>query len=389
MPRRIAILALATLFLAGASHAIDREDDLARRAINAAARLAGRNLALYEPSRSPKERAASTVAVNGHVMLEAYRSGGGLSFLHAARQAGDSLIAHADMNGDGQTGWGRYWKSDLGDGGNTAFDTGCALELNRAYDDELYDIARIAHFLIALAATTEEERYLATARAAIDATWEDGEATLGGAGFAYFKTEGACDKGWQVKNINMLMAVPIALLARATGEAKYEERARQMLAAERAEIEAGNLGYHARETAKERAGAPGKYIERAQIEKDGGIVCNPETGAGDSCAYHLGLEARSLALAGLALGEPKETWRGDVMKIMSGLEARDADLCLGEVNAKGRAPNLTACAAYYCVFRYFEPRFDERCLTRTAAPAPLSQDTLLGIFWSARLFQDG
>jgi hypothetical protein len=169
------------------------------------------------------------------------------------------LIAHADMNGDGKVGWGRYWKlsGPSGDarGGDTTFAMGCALPRNKAYDDELYDDARITQFLIELYRTTKDPRYLATAKAAIDATWGQGESEAGGRGFAYYKTIGPCDRGWLVKNVNMLMAVPIASLATITGEGKYRERAEKMLWLEHAELDrtvggrtAPNLGYYDTET---------------------------------------------------------------------------------------------------------------------------------------------
>jgi uncharacterized protein YyaL (SSP411 family) len=69
------------------------------------------------------------------------------------------------------------------------------MRTNAAYDDELYDDARVLHFLLEMYRATKGERYLSAAKSAIEATWGYGEATLEGRGFSYFKTSGDCDRG--------------------------------------------------------------------------------------------------------------------------------------------------------------------------------------------------
>jgi hypothetical protein len=348
----------------------------------------------YAPTRAPQEVAASSVAINAHMLLEAYRHDGASHWLEHARIAGDTLLAHADENGDGKTGWGRYWNlaAPSGDssGGNTTFARGCSLPRNHAYDDELYDDARITHFLLELFHTTGEQRYLAGARKAIDDTWDHGEQTFNGNGFAYDKTIGPCDRGWQMKNINMLMAVPMALLAKATGDARYRKRAEQLIYDERAQIEhvvdgkpAPNLGYYSIATSQARAGHRSGYIEAAQTVTGGAIGCNLKTGSGESCTNHLGLEARGLALAERLLGSEPESIRRNVLTIMSGLEARASDMCTTAKTKLGFPLSIAGCSAYYCALRQFSHRFDDLCLARVTTWGTNSQETVLGLFWGA------
>lgn len=343
-------------------------------------------LYLYQPTQNAGERAASAVAVTAQVLLEAYRAGGDSSYLSHAKIAADSLIAHSDMNGDGKVGWGRYWMltGPSGDshGGNTTFGRGCPLPRNRAYDDELYDDARIARFLVDLYQESHDERYLDAAKRVIDATWAYGDATLGGNGFAYFKTIGPCDHGWHVKNINVLMAVPIAKLSSITGELKYIHRARQILIEEHSQIVGGspNFGYYANQTMLSKATDSG-YVNAAQIiSADGSVNCNEHTGSGDSCEFHLGLEARELFSAAKILGL-ESTYAPTARKILDAFFKRDNALCNGETTPAGTKVNRTACSAYYCALRQLDRKYEWLCRHRVSSERSLSQDTILGLFW--------
>jgi hypothetical protein len=379
----------------GKAQAADREAAYRADALKAAAAYDRPASYTYAPRHDPSEVAASTVATNAFILLEAYRADGASHWLDHARIAGDTLIAHGDMNGDGKVGWGRYWKlsGPSGDdrGGNTTFASGCTLARNQAYDDELYDDARITQFLIELYRTTKDPRYLAAAKAAIDATWGQGESEAAGRGFAYYKTIGPCDRGWLVKNVNMLMAVPIASLATITGEGKYRERAEKMLWLEHAELNrtangrpAPNLGYYDTET---MASHPKQiYVRSAQTtDRDQPIVCNMATGSGESCVEHLGLEARSLALTERSLGRDASSYRSDVLTLMRAADTHDAELCASERTKLGHARNETSCVAYNCMFRRLDVHFDDLCYSRVTAWGAKSEDTILGLFWGAQL----
>jgi hypothetical protein len=348
----------------------------------------------YQPQPRPdgSERAASTVAITGHILLEAHAAGGGAIYLDKARTAGDSLLAHPDMNGNGTTGWGRYWAkaagspSIPGDGSNTTFSIGCTLAPNKPYDDEMYDNARVGHFLLDLHLATKDPRYLAATRKMLDDTWNDGEATPEG-GFYYNKTVGACDRGWHVKNVNMLMAVPMALMAKITGERKYQDRIAAMMRAETIEVRrevngrpAPNLGYYAVQTMREHP-TQGTYVQRAQTTDTGtAIRCNPKTGSGDSCWKHLGLEARSIDLVNRILGHEHLATMADVKTVMADVVGTDRALCGADKSPTGFPRNWSHCAAYYCALRRLDDGWSKLCLER-ALPQNLTPDIALGLFW--------
>lgn len=378
-----ALLILFAAISAGSAFA-DQEDWYIATALEAAKKYERERLRTYRPAQDGKEVAASTIAINAHILLEAYRVEGGDHWLQAARGAADSLIAHSDMNRDGEVGWGRYWdlpaSSSDGAGGNTSFSVGCDLPRNKPYDDELYDDARIGHFLVELHRSTGDSKYLEAARQMIDDTWMLGVETFDGKGFAYYKTSGACDRGWLVVNINALMAVPLTYLAHLNPGSRYAHRADRVLFDFRSQLRQGNLGYYAIETATSRSRSPGTYVERAQVRApDGSIECNRKTGAGESCTAHLGLEARSLVIAEQNLGQPND--ESLVRLVMSAMERSDADRCSKERTSLGNARSITACAAYYCMFRNLNPRYNDYCYSRVRAWGAGSQDIILGLFW--------
>lgn len=347
----------------------------------------------YEPKADATERAASTVAITGHILLEAYLAGGGDAYLAKARIAGDSVIGKPDMNGNGTTGWGRYWGTSTspsipGDGSNTTFVQGCTVARSKPYDDEMYDNGRIGHFLLDLHLATKDISYLDATRRMFDDTWAMGETTPEG-GFYYYKTVGACDRGWHVKNINMLMAVPVALMAKITGEAKYRERIAAMMRAEtietRREIDgrpAPNLGYYAVHTMREKP-TQGTYVQRAQTtDLAAAVRCNLKTGSGDSCWKHLGLEARSIDLVNRIIGSETLATATDVKTVMSDVVATDTALCRTDKSPTGYARNWTHCAAYYCALRRMDDGWGRLCRER-ALPAHLTPDLALGLFWGS------
>ena len=385
---------VAALGGAAASPLTDAREAFYRRiAVQAALQFAQPTFFTYSPHSDPQERAASTVAINGHVLLEAHRATGEPALLAQARSAGDSLIAHGDMNGDGKVGWGRYWKlsGPSGDnrGGNTTFARGCVFPRNAAYDDEMYDNARIVHFFLDLYHVTADVRYLRVARQAVDDTWEQGESTHGGHGFSYFKTIGPCDRGWQIKNINMLMAVPLAMLAQITEETRYRQRAEQLIYLERQELNRNfngrstpNLGYYTIETMGAKAQSGG-YVPAAQsLSPEEPVTCNPSTLSGESCSRHLGLEARGLYMAGRMLGYPRDEFSHEIRSIMLGF--RDGALCRLERSPVGLPRSVTACVAYYCALRQIDPHFDDLCYIRVLSWPVGTQDIILGLFWGAR-----
>lgn len=392
---RLSLAMLLALIIGGANAGADplREAEYAALALKAAKSYLPDRYVKYKPHHNPHEVAASTVAINAHVLLEAYLVEKSDHWLKQAQVAADSLLTHSDVNGDGKIGWGRYWAlpGPSGDkaGGNTPFILGCPYLRNSPYDDELYDDARIGHFLVALYDVTKEPKYLDAVRQMVEDTWALGEETLGGRGFAYFKTSGACDRGWHVKNINLLMAIPLAYLARETREDRYQRRAEQIVADYRSQLErrvngspAPNLGYYAVETAVAQAGALGSYVERAQVQApDGSIQCNMNNSSGESCVAHLGLEARSLAVAETYLGRPADHYRPLVRVLLTAMERTDVERCTSERTALGRPRNSTACAAYYCFFRSLESRFDDYCYSRIGEWGLRRQDIILGLFW--------
>jgi hypothetical protein len=364
------------------ARAQDREAIFSDRGMAIANQYDRPNLYTYAPHHDPKERPASAVAVSGHILLEAYRVSHDSRWLKGMRAAGDSLIEHADMRGNGTTGWGRYWPLDTagsdGKGGDTGFSRNCTMKPNAAYDDDFYDNARIAHFLLDLYNVTKEEKYLTAARKMIDDTWSQGQTTRNG-GFYYFKTSGDCDKGWLVKNINMLMAVPMAMLASATNEPKYKERLDAMLRAERAELSGvPNFGYYSVETMAREPRRVG-YVKASQDDgRDRVIHCNPKTKSGDSCVEHLGLEARSLDIVGRMTGNATTE---EVKLIFAEMLRWDPTHCGAEQSEAGTPRSVTSCAAYYCEVRRLDKRYEDLCLERTADPHHTSPEIALGLFW--------
>lgn len=397
----IAIVALATSLLA-ASGAVAEDSTAIEAQLRAAGLARAATYAAdpksytYEPRSDAGERAASTVAITGHLLLEAFLASNERHYLDKAKVAAGTVAAHPDMNRNGTYGWGRYWSksegtpSRPGDGSNTTFSMGCALERNKAYDDEMYDNARIGHFLLELHLVTRDPRYLNATRQMIDDSWTFGEKD-GDGGFYYYKTIGSCDRGWHVKNINMLMAVPMALLSQITGEAKYRERLDAMMKAELAEIRrtidgkpAPNLGYYGVQTMREHP-TQGTYVSRAQTtDLAGPISCNFKTASGESCTAHLGLEARAIDIVLRASGRQDLATASDISMLMAGHEARDQEMCANETTALGRPRSMTYCAAYYCALRHLEPKYAKLCLERTENPGVSTPDIVLGQFWGRR-----
>lgn len=373
--------------------ATDAEQLLLTRALEAVGRYDRAKFYTYQPRFDASEQAASTVAIIGNVLLEGYRIRGTEIWLEHARIAAETLIAHSDMNGDGKVGWGRFWKlsGPSGDaiGGNTSFALDCTLPRNKAYDDELYDDARIAQFLLELHQTTDDVRYLKTAQEVIDNTWEVGEATQNGAGFAYFKTIGACDRGWHVKNINVLMAVPLAILAKVTGDHKYWKRLEAVMLEERSQIRrtvdgrlAPNLGYVSVETMMKKL-TQGGYVARAQTtDLSNAVSCNMTTRTGESCTQHLGLEARSIDLVLRLTGRPDLGSTSDVEVVMEGHLSLDAKLCSSD-RVPYKSANPTYCAAYQCALRRLRPEYADICLRRTEDRTAATPDVVLGLFWGS------
>jgi hypothetical protein len=364
---------------------------LLARALASARKYANPKANRFAPQRNAEERAASTVAVTAHVLLEAYRAGGGADFLAMAREAGDGLLANEDLDGDGKVGWGRFWSPDQGtsrpgDGSNTTFSRDCPLARNKPYADELYDDARIGHFLIELYRTSGEPRYLEAVKAMLAATWNLGAATRGG-GFFYYKTKGPCDAGFHVKNVNMMMATVLALVNGLSPEPRYAERLTALLRAEHAELagpdHSANLAYYGH--GDERVASRGGYIAAAQVRAaQGGWLCRTDTGSGNSCFKHLGLEARALALTRAAA---PATYAASglgivaIAELMAAAVPREADSCSGN----GRWPlSATFCAAYHCALRQILPASASSCLDRTRDPKSWTQDVTLGLFWGRR-----
>lgn len=390
----VALLAsvLTSPFSARAQHAAsDPEAYLKAIALSAARSYLRPELHIYSPRRDGKERAASTIAVQAHILLEAWKVNGDPQYLAAARAAGDSLLRHADMSGDGKLGWGRYWniKSGSGDGagGNTPFYRGCSLARDKAYEDETYDNGRILQFLLPLYSATRSDAYLAAAIRVVEDTWSNGARTLGGRGFVYNKTGGPCSAGWGIKNINVLMLTPMAELAAITGRKRYRDRASQLLAAAEFEVfrtvdgqPAPNLGYYTSRVQRERP-VQGKYVELAQLTTpSGAIVCNLRTSTGRSCALHLGIEARGLYLAQRTLGRDRSTQKRTVDIIMAGWEPWDSKLCSQTTDNGKRLTYHTGCTAYYCYLRQFRPQWQAMCVERTKQYGARSQDHLLALF---------
>lgn len=373
--------------------ATDIEQKLIVRALEAVVRYDRPQFYTYRPRFDPSERAASTVAIIGNVLLEGYRIRGTALWLQHARVAADTLIIHSDMNRDGKVGWGRFWKlsGPSGDatGGNTTFALACTYSRNRSYDDELYDNARIAQFLLELYQVTDDVRYLKTAQKVIDDTWEVGEPTHDGAGFAYFKTIGLCDRGWHVKNINVLMAVPLAMLARISGGQKYWQRLEAVMLEERSQTRrtvdgrhAPNLGYLSIDTMMKKP-TQGGYVARAQTtDLSAAISCNATTSTGTSCTQHLGLEARSIDLVLRLTGRADLGSTSDVEIVMEGHLSLDAKLCSSD-RVPYKSANSTYCAAYQCALRRLRPEYAEICWRRTEDPASATPDVVLGLFWGS------
>jgi hypothetical protein len=387
----VVVLSSLATYSASAKSPDANEAELRERALSGAAKYL-RISNLYAPQAASSERAASTVAVTGHVLLEAFLATNNQLYLDKARIAADTIVGYPDMNHNGTYGWGRYWpkiegsQSQPGDGSNTTFAIGCLLEKNKPYDDEMYDNARIGHFLLEFYEVTKIPSYLEVVRRMIDDTWDVGERNRDG-GFFYFKTIGPCDRGWHVKNVNMLMAVPIALLARITGKPKYRERLEAMIRAELDEVRrmidgkpAPNLGYYGVQTMRDHP-TQGTYVSRAQTtDLAGPISCNSKSGSGESCTAHLGLEARAMDIV-LRTSDLGLLTVDDIKTIMAGHEARDDEMCAKPTTALGRTRSITYCAAYYCALRHLEPKYFELCAERTKQFGASTPDIVLGLFW--------
>ena len=387
-----AVLTLAALVLPAAGQE-SREATYRRLALKAAESYrSDPALYTYAPRGAADEAAASTIAMHGHILLEAFRATNDGKWLEPAKAAGDSLVRYTHMNSGGRAGWGRYWKlaGPSGDtvGGHTTHARDCVLERNKAYDAEMYDVARVLHFLTELYRTTKTRAYLDIAKQVADDTWNDGDQSSDGLAFYYFKTIGACDRGWRVKAVNMLMAPPMALLALETGQSRYRQRAEQLMTGERREIDrvangrpAPNFGYYAIETMREKGGSGG-YVGVAQTTDPGNpISCNIATSSGESCSSIIGMEARGLLLAGDVLGKPHADYRPQAIAIMNAYRQRDADLCSGERTKLGFARSYTGCVAYYCAVRKLSRDFDDACFDRVTKWGVQSQDAVLGLFW--------
>jgi hypothetical protein len=371
----------------------DVESQIRDRAMIAAKGYDRAQYYTYAPKGSPSETQASTVSSAGHIFLEAYRFDRDGKWLEKARVAGDSLVANGDRNNDGKIGWGRFWPGDpksasaKGDGANTTFALECKLPRNKPYDDEMYDNARIGHFLLDLYDVTRDNKYLNAVDRMLADTWKLVGVTPEGAVY-YSKTAGDCDQGWHIKNINMLMAVPMARMAQLSGRPIFAERARSMIAAEVDELrfmsngrQRPNFGYYARHTMRERA-SMGPYVKIAQIgQPDGTVACRADTSTGESCMEHVGIEARSLDLA-LRAGVPGV--RGtvdDVRTLMLEHEHLDPVLCSTGKTFSGAVRSASVCAAYFCALRRLKSAYAERCLERTANSKSWTLEVILGFFW--------
>ncbi|MGQ3280210.1 MAG: hypothetical protein ACT6WE_27210, partial [Shinella sp.] len=334
----------------------------------------------YQPRADSRERAAVLVAVTAQVLLEGYRETGRSSWLDHAKIAADTLLAHGDMNGDGKLGWGRYWPNTEaysdGKGGHTSFGGGCTLSSNRRYDDEMYDNAKITDFLLDLYSTVPDGRYLDAARSVMENTWSVGSPVYGD-GFMYWKTAGACSHSWYVKNINMLMAMPMARLAKVTRESRYADRLQAMMKAELHDIRrtvsahpAPNFGYFALKSMEDRRDA-GAIVQSFQaVTPDGSISCKTRSRA---CIEHLPIEAQAIDFVVKLTGSDRYGSRADVLAIMRAFHSFDRTLC-------GTPDTNSVCASYYCRFRGLAPDFDRLCHERVAT-APKSQDLVLGLLY--------
>lgn len=353
---------------------------------------------IYRPSHNPSERTASIVARAGMLFLEAatywrdQRPDYAATLIQDARRAADSLIAEFrdadgrlvrawDMDGDGKAGYGRFFSSSYGyakgkansrvvDGGYTYFADG-ACQRNRAYQTDLFDTALVMEFLgdlakslIASSAPEDKkagEIYAKFAKRIADDTWTNGEAFANGKYFYYWRTTGACERGWDIKNVNLMMVEPLLTIARLSGERRYEDRARIVWETERWELgqdgSSPNFGYYGKRTIEAAKRDP-KSLKFKQVRgtqslepgSDGAIHCNPKS---RTCGGHLLREAYNVYEISRLLGTDGYPLTQEMLGSFNGWKKAGGD-CFREFRGD-------SCEGFVCTLAPFDKEARAQC----------------------------
>jgi hypothetical protein len=345
---------------------------------------------LYMPSRDPAERSASIVARAGALFLEGAKHEKDIDpeyavgLIQSARRSADSLmtgnsIPPWDMDEDSLAGFGRIFPSAKStgetsarvvDGGYTYYWDG-SCQRDRAYQTDLFETAIVMGFIADLASILRKseggaaERYIAFARRLADDTWSNGEAFGEGRYFYYWRTTGECERGWDIKNINLMLAIPLLTIADLTGDRRYRDRAQTLWNTELWELgqdgSAQNYGYYGKRTveAARRAGSGPKFklvggTQDLQVDGKGAMNCRQSS---ITCGSHLLREAYYLYETGLRLGTDARPLIRKMLDSFKDWKNEAKQGCFRESTGD-------SCEGFVCALAAFDPDAREGCLAK-------------------------
>jgi hypothetical protein len=169
-----------------------------------------------------------------------------------ADQIGQFMMSNADLNHDGVLGWGLPANYDSKQsqcpvpGTWDAFsDNTC----NPLYTEYMFQTGLVLDCLGQVYEITRNTQYIDFVKKVIDQTWNLGTSNIANCSdcFHYWYSYNKNDDDRFVRNTNIEMAVPLALLAKYStdpaDQTKYRTRLEQVLRFERSEYNLGNRGY--------------------------------------------------------------------------------------------------------------------------------------------------
>lgn len=158
-----------------------------------------------------------------------------------------TIIDRADENGDGVVGWGVNRDADgascAGPGTRKGLTWG-RTTCNPVGTEYTYQTGLAVTCLARTFLVTGDTRSLEFAKRAADQSWRYGSTDTPCSGcFTYWPSYSPNDEGRFIRNMNVAMGMGMAWLFKATGDARYADRARAISASEHFEVGHDNRGY--------------------------------------------------------------------------------------------------------------------------------------------------